>query len=50
MVSKRRSKVMGAVEAKKEDNVLTVLEAFIKGQRVRKVYVDNEAQVCVMSE
>ena len=41
---------MGAVETQKEDDVLPVLQAFIKGQRVRKVYVDVGAQVCVMSE
>ena len=41
---------MGCVEAKKESDVLHVLEAFIKGQRICKVYVDGGAQVCVMSE
>ena len=40
------SKVMGAVEAVKEEDVLPV---YIRGQRIRKVYVDGEAQVCVMS-
>ena len=41
---------MGAVEAKKEEHVLQVLEAYIKGQRIRNVYVDGGAQVSVMSE
>ena len=41
---------MGAVEAKKEEDVLPILEAYIKGQRICKVYVDGGAQVCVMSE
>ena len=41
---------MGSIEAKKESDVLLVLEAFIKGQRILKVYVDEGAQVCVMSE
>ena len=50
MVSTRTSKVMGAVEAKKEEDVLPILESYIKGQRIRKVYVDGGAQVCVMSE
>ena len=50
MVSTRTSKVMGAVEATKEEDVLPVLEAYIKGQRIRKVYVDGGAQVCVMSK
>ena len=50
MVSTQASKVMGSVEAKKESDVLPILEAFIKGQRIRKVYVDGRAQVCVMSE
>ena len=41
---------MGSIEAKRESDVLPVLEAVIKGQRIRKVYVDGGAQVCVMSE
>ena len=50
MVSTRASKVMGSVEAKKESDVLPVLEAFIKGQRICKVYANGGAQVYVMSE
>ena len=50
MVSTRASKVMGAVGAVKEEDVLPILEAYIKGQRICKVYVDGGAQVCVMSE
>ena len=50
MVSTQASKVMGSIEAKKESDVLLVLEAFNKGQRIHKVYVDGGAQVCVMSE
>ena len=50
MVSTCKSKVMGAVEAKQEEDVLPVFEAYIKGQRICKVYVDGGAQVCVMSE
>ena len=42
------SKVMGFVETKKESDVLPFLEAYIKGQRICKVYVDGGAQVCVM--
>ena len=41
---------MGSVEAKRESDVLLVLEAYIKEQRIHKVYVDGGAQVCVMSE
>ena len=50
MVSTRTSKLMGAVEARKDEDVLPVLEAYIKGQRIHKVYVDGGAQVCVMTE
>ena len=50
MVSTRTTKVMGSVEAKKDEDVLPVIEAYIKGQRIQKVYVDGGAQVCVMSE
>ena len=49
-MSTRTSKVMGFVKAKKYDDVLPVLEAYIKGQRICKVYVDGGAQFCVMSE
>ena len=31
-------------------DILPILEAYIKGQRIRKVYVDGGAKVCVMSE
>ena len=41
---------MGSIKAKKESDVLVVLEAFIKGQSIRKVYVNGGAQVYVMSE
>ena len=41
---------MGAVEAKKEEDVLPILEAYIKGQRICNVYVDGGAQVSVMSK
>ena len=41
---------MGVVEATKEEDVLPVLEVYIKGQRICKVYVDGGAQVYVMSK
>ena len=50
MVSTRTTKVMGSVEDKKDEDVLPVIEAYIKGQRIQKVYVDGGAQVCVISE
>ena len=50
MVSTRTTKVMGSVEAKKDEDVLPVVEAYIRGQRIQKVYVDGGAQVCVISE
>ena len=50
MVSTRTSKVIGAVGAVKEEDVLPILEAYIKGQRILKVYIDGGAQVCVVSE
>ena len=50
MVSSQTSKVMGSVEAKRKSDVLPILEAFIKGHRICKVYVNGGAQVCVMSE
>ena len=49
MVSTFTTKVMGAVEAGNDEDVLPILEAYIKGQRIRKVYVDGGAQVYVMS-
>ena len=41
---------MDSVETKKESDVLPILEAYIKGQRICKVYADGGAQVCVMSK
>ena len=41
---------MGIVDAKRVDDVLPIIEAHIRGQRVSKVYVDCGAQVCVISE
>ena len=41
---------MGAIEAKKKEDVLPVLEAYIKGQRICNVYIDGRAQVSVMSK
>ena len=49
-MSTHTSKVMGAVRAIKEEDILPILEAYIKDQRIRKVYEDGGAQVCVMSE
>ena len=50
MVSTWMSKIMGSIETKMESDVLPVLEAYIKGQRICKVYVNGGAQVCVMSK
>ena len=50
MVSMHTSKVMGVIGAKQEEDVLPVLEAYIKVQRICNIYVDVGAQVCVMSE
>ena len=41
---------MGDVEARREEDVLPILESYIKGQRIRKVYVDGGAQVCLICE
>ena len=41
---------MIAIAAKQEDDVLPILEAYIKGQMICNVNVDGEAQVSVMSE
>ena len=50
MVSMRKSKVMGAIWAKQNENVLLVLEAYIKSQSICNMYVDGKAQISVMSE
>ena len=41
---------MEVVGAKQEEDLLPVLETYIKVQRIRNVYVDVRAQVKVMSE
>ena len=38
------------LDAQKRKDVLPIMEAYIKGQHVSKVYVDGGAQVCIMSE
>ena len=43
MVSKHMLEVLGAIEARRDEDVLPILEAYIKGQRIRKVYVDGGA-------
>ena len=50
MVSTCTSKVMGAVEARRDEDVVSVLEAYINGQRIYKVYVNGGGHVCIMSE
>ena len=52
MASTRRSrvKVMTMVSSKKLRDVPPIVEAFIKGQRISKAYVDGGAQICVMSK
>lgn len=50
MVSTHTPKVMGLVGFVKEEDVLPVLDAYLKGQRIRRVFVDAGAQVCVMTK
>ena len=50
MVSTRMTKTLGILGTQENEDVLPVMEAYIKGQWVPKVYVDGGAQVCVMSE
>ena len=50
MVSTRRSKSVSSIKAQVLQDILLVLDAHIKGQRVSKVYVDGGAQMCVISE
>ena len=40
---------MGAIEVKEEDDVLPILEAYVRGQIIFIVYVDGGAPVNVMS-
>ena len=50
MVSTRMTKTLGILGTQENEDVLLVIEAYIKGQCVSKVYVDGGVQVCVMSE
>ncbi|MCO5603257.1 hypothetical protein L7F22_057405 [Adiantum nelumboides] len=50
MVSTRRSKNVNTLKAQVLEDALHVLAAQIKGQRVSREYVDEGAQVCVISE
>ncbi|MCO5561160.1 hypothetical protein L7F22_014781 [Adiantum nelumboides] len=52
MVSTRRvkTKAMGLVSGRNLQDITTLLNAYVKGQRVSNVYVDGGAQICVMTE
>ena len=52
MVSTRKkaTKTINLIRANPDVDVVPLVEAHIKGQRVSKVYVDGGAQMCVMSE
>ena len=50
MVSTRMKKTLGILGTQEHEDVLLVMEVYIKGQWVSKVYRDEGAQVCVMSE
>ena len=50
MVSTRMTKTLSILGAQENEDVLPVMEAYIKGQQVSKVCVDGGVQVCVMSE
>ncbi|MCO5605675.1 hypothetical protein L7F22_059858 [Adiantum nelumboides] len=50
MVSTRRNKNVSTLQGQILEDILAVLDAQIKGQRVSRVYVDGGAQMCVISE
>ena len=41
---------MGLVKASSKGDVVPILDAWIRGQKISKVYVDGGAQMCVMTE
>ncbi|MCO5585721.1 hypothetical protein L7F22_039657 [Adiantum nelumboides] len=52
MVSTRRvkTKAMGLVFGKSLKDIVPVVDAYVKGQRISNVYEDGGAQICVISE
>ena len=50
MVSTRMTKTLGILGTQENEDVLPVMEAYIKGQSISKVCVNGGVQVCVMSE
>ncbi|MCO5584094.1 hypothetical protein L7F22_038017 [Adiantum nelumboides] len=52
MVSTRRvkTKAMGLVSERSLQDIVPVVDAYVEGQCISNVYVDNEVQICVMSE
>ncbi|MCO5580281.1 hypothetical protein L7F22_034147 [Adiantum nelumboides] len=52
MVSTRRvkTKAMGLVSGRSLKDIVSVVDAYVKGQHISNVYVDGGAQICVMSE
>ncbi|MCO5576739.1 hypothetical protein L7F22_030556 [Adiantum nelumboides] len=52
MVSTRRAKTkaIGSISARGMKDIMPVIDAEIKSQRVSKVYMDGGAEICVMTE
>ncbi|MCO5603261.1 hypothetical protein L7F22_057410 [Adiantum nelumboides] len=51
MVGTRRPKlkVAGVISGRNLEDILPVIDALIKGQRVSNIYIDGGAQICVMN-
>lgn len=49
-IRRRSPRALNLVRVDPSNDVVPLMEAHIKGQRISKVYVDGGAQMCVMSE
>ena len=41
---------MGAILGRHLEDILLVMDAYIRGQHITNVYINGGAQICVMSE
>lgn len=47
---KGKTKAMNLIRAQRYKDVVPIVDAHIRGERISNVYVDGGAQMCVMSE
>ena len=47
---RKRTNTASLIKSKPKDDVVPIIDAWVKGKKVSRVYVDGGAQMCVMTE